>query len=97
MKVVTTHFGHGFMEKKSYLAKQFKFVLVVMNGINKEEPVNAIYWRRTSIKVLHQRLLNKLRIFGIDGYRLAWFGLHPSALTENKVIMNSSYLDQEGN
>lgn len=43
MKVVTRHFGHGFMEKKSYLAKQFKFVLVVMNGINKEKPVNAIY------------------------------------------------------
>ena len=65
---------HGFRSGRSCLTNLLEYLEYVTTQIDNRQPVDCVYldFSKAFDKVLHQRLLVKLKTMGIDGKALEW-------------------------
>jgi len=85
---------HGFIKGRSCLTNMLEFFEEVTNRIDQGEPMDVIYldFQKAVEKVLHRRLLSKIRDHGVRGKVLAWIEDWLSGRRQ-RVGIEGSYLE----
>ena len=83
---------HGFMDGRSCTSKLMSVLDVWTQILDKSESLNAVYldFQKTFDTVPHQRLLMKLKAYGVQGSVFAWIN---SILSQRKqrVVVNGTF------
>lgn len=86
--LISTH-QYGFRKKRSCAAQLLNVIETWTDYLQDDKPIDTVYFdfEKAFDKVPHQRLLTKMRSYGIDGRLLSWIASYLSN-RQQKVVVN---------